>query len=391
MARFKCPACGQPYNGKRCGSCFYENFSDEISCSEHHKETVFDREPSARKQGYQTFTKEKTYTQPTAKPAASRPYTATTTKTGSKKKAPVNRVVRILAVIYGIVILVNVASGLFAAGVRESAVSSFNALAQPEPEPEVIMPAGGTVLYDDGSLLIKADWENGDTYTQRIPIYVQNNTDQDLNVSTQDVYVNGYLLDVSYMSCDAERGETAMSTLRLNEDSMVECGIETVAEITFSLFAYDTASFDTYGESGIVTLTADTPTGFVQPVDDSGELLWEAEGFRVVYRGYRAAGYSSEAFLDGTLQFFIENNTDRSMEFCVAGSTINGGEAELFFWQELLPGTRTVADMYLYSLAELDIDSPDDIQSLEVQLEAQDSDDWEYVLTTKMIPLDIGE
>ena len=38
MARYKCPACGAPYNGRRCQTCYYEQFTEEIAHGNHtHK------------------------------------------------------------------------------------------------------------------------------------------------------------------------------------------------------------------------------------------------------------------------------------------------------------------------------------------------------------------
>lgn len=35
MARYKCPACGAAYNGKRCTACYYEYFTETIAHGNH--------------------------------------------------------------------------------------------------------------------------------------------------------------------------------------------------------------------------------------------------------------------------------------------------------------------------------------------------------------------
>lgn len=38
MARYVCPSCGSPFNGKKCKDCAYESFSEEITHRTHvHK------------------------------------------------------------------------------------------------------------------------------------------------------------------------------------------------------------------------------------------------------------------------------------------------------------------------------------------------------------------
>ena len=38
MARQLCPSCGKPYNGKKCGNCLYEHFTEEIAHGFHTHE-----------------------------------------------------------------------------------------------------------------------------------------------------------------------------------------------------------------------------------------------------------------------------------------------------------------------------------------------------------------
>lgn len=35
MAKYICPSCGAPYNGKKCRNCAYESFSEEIAHNLH--------------------------------------------------------------------------------------------------------------------------------------------------------------------------------------------------------------------------------------------------------------------------------------------------------------------------------------------------------------------
>ena len=35
MARYVCPSCGSPFNGKKCKNCAYESFSEEITHRTH--------------------------------------------------------------------------------------------------------------------------------------------------------------------------------------------------------------------------------------------------------------------------------------------------------------------------------------------------------------------
>ena len=369
MARYKCPSCGQPYNGKVCRSCLYETFSNETSCDVHHKEVIFDETPPVRTLP-KVQTRQTAYTRPQAK----------------KKPSKIGTILRTVLILYIIVLLLNTAFGAVAS-FRE-VTSSFAVV---EPEPEVTFPTGGTVLYEGDGLLVKTDWEDGAAYDGDISVYAQNSTNQDLTVSAQKITVNGYLVDTSYMYCDVPADSTGIGRLRLDEEALADAGIETVAEITFYLTIYNPDSYEAIAETDTITFSAGVPDGFTQPVDDSGTRLLDQDGIRIVCKGYKADPNYPDDVCEGVIQFYVENNTDRCLQIYTPEVLVNQEYADLTLWCELQPGTRTITDMYLYGLEDLNIRSIGDIAVLELTLEVNDRDDYGFSVKTDTLYLDITE
>lgn len=374
MARYKCPSCGASYNGKRCRSCSYENFSDETSCSVHHKEIVFD-------DGNTVGTAPGTQPRQAA-PQKTAPQPAFRKK-AKGKNAKAAKPLRTLLIVYVIFLVLNMAYGAF------SSVREITSHALPEPEPETIsLPAEGIVLYDTDGLVIKADWQDGQEYIGDIAIIAENSTDRNLGISVRDLVVNGYMMDLSYLYCQPQAGATYAGALRLDEEDLKNAGIETIAEISFCLEIYDSDTYEAMAQSDTVTLRAAAPQGFTQPAIEGGTLFWEGEGVSIYFLGYHPDAYHTENFLEGDFQFYIENNSSRTLDVYSIKTRVNAEEADLALWHQLLPGTRAVSRMYLYYLDNLGIDSLNDVQTLELQLEIGDANDWGYAVQTELISVD---
>ena len=126
-------------------------------------------------------------------------------------------------------------------------------------------------------------------------------------------------------------------------------------------------------------------------MDDSGTRLLEQDGIRIVCKGYKPDSYHPDDAYEGVIRFYIENNTDRCLQIYTPEVLVNQEYADLTLWCELQPGIRTITDMYLYGLEDLNISSIDDIAVLELKLAINDRDDYDFSIETHTLYLDITE
>lgn len=396
MARYKCPSCGASYNGKVCRSCLYENYSQETSCSNHHREVIFDDgknvETVPRKETSRMAQELRQATARQVKQVMTQERSTSYPRTQKKKTHPfVKWVVSIMILIFLLTSCQSLFLHSLGRGLRNAFRSSISA-ALPEPEPEPIpIPADGTVLYDGDGLLVVADWRDGQACTGDIPIIAENSTSQNLSIAVRDLVINGYMMDLSYLYCMPAAGTTFAGNLRLDEEDLQNAGIETIEEISFRMNIYDSDTYDTLVETDFVTFHAGVPDGFTQPPLEGGTTIWENGEISIRYLGYQAHSYHTEDFLEGNFLFYLENNTDRTIGIYNPASRINGEEADLNLFCTLQPGTRAVSQVYLYWLEDLGIDSLDDIQTMELHLEIEDVNDWEYAFQTDFIPVDVRQ
>lgn len=361
MARLTCPSCGEPYNGKRCRACLYEQFTEEITHGNHTHEgepLVIDapvRKPVRRKDPF-----------------------------GCEKKTKKKTRGRYGAIIAVVLALAGPVLDIAAEVISDTAESFSYATAEPEP---IAIPEDAMVLYADDDLRILADWKNGQEYADGVRIFVENDTGYDLTVTAEDIIVDGCMMDTSYFYCDSTDGTVSCGTLRLNGDALEDAGISTVGAISFYLDAWEQETYDPITTSERVVLQAGQ-AGTGTRILPEGRLIYEQDGIRVSFLGYREDEYYPGEVYEGTLLFHIENDTERYLEVYSAETLLGGEAVDTALWCQLYPGTRAVSTMYLYALEDMGFASPDDLFPAQVALEITDRDDYDFFTATGRLELD---
>lgn len=362
MERLTCPSCGEPYNGKRCRACLYEQFTKEIAHGNHTHEgepLVIDapvRRPIRRKD---PFGCEK--------------------KTRKPKK-------RLGAAIGAIVLSLWVPIFQFIVGVVTEVADAFS-YESAEPEPDIARPEDALLLAGREDLHIYADWREEQEYTGDIRFFMENLTGYDLTASARDIIVNGCMMESAYLYCEAGEDSTGVGYLRLPQEDLAQAGIQTVEQISFLLEVWEDDSYDTVLETGQITLFA-RPVEGAASTPPEGQLLYDADGITVSFLGYREDEYYPGEVCEGTLLFHIENNTDRYLQVYSAETVLGSESVDTALWCQLYPGTRAVSTMYLYTLEDMGFTSPDDLFPAQVVLEITDRDDYDFLITTGGLALD---
>lgn len=366
MARYKCPCCGEPYNGKRCKNCFYENFTEEIAHGNHSHagEPLVIRQPTPMKKPRATITRE----------SDCKPYV------GKKKEKKIT--LKWLVVV--VVVLLSLVSKI------GEAVGTVN-VSDWLPEYGVTMPLEAAVpevlesgfrLYDDGQVLLVADWGQGQEFKNPISLWMRNDTGLELSAMPESIYVNGYRMEYASFYCETEPGETARGELWLDEEELANCGITDVQQILLDISLVDQENYDLYDRSGLVALEFAVPIGFEQPIDDSGVVLYDRDGVRLIFR--RVVGTACE---DAWLEMYIENNSDRVMDINFGSVAVDDIQAEVYLFCHLEPGTRAITSASLWNLPDVGIDAVSMITEMKVSLELIPEGDWDGLVLTEPLTI----
>lgn len=238
-----------------------------------------------------------------------------------------------------------------------------------------------TVLYDaDGIVVTATGYEEGWTGPE-IKIRVENNSEKNVLVTTASVSVNGYMMPYASLYAEVAAGKKANESLSIMSSELEQSGIETLAELQFYLQIQDPETWETVATSDLLTLTT-SAAPYEQTVDDSGDVLYDANGIKIVCKGLK-----QDIIWDGTVVFYMENNSGKAVSIYAENVSVNGFMQDVGLWSDLREGTKLIDGMSMIDLSDLEIESIDEIKNIEFNLRVVDADTWEDIVTTDVLTL----
>lgn len=211
MARDICPSCGAAYNGRKCRSCLYEHFSEEIAHGNH------------------THTGEPLVIPgPVRRPIRRKDPFGCEKKT--RRKRPLTGFVILLALI-NILLPMLRDWGLD----LETRENSYIAM---EPEP-VMAPEEKVILHQEQGVTIFANSEDFEDFRDGLCVYVEyTGALASVTVSAGDIKVNGCDMPFSALVCKARRGgEIGKGWLELAERDLEANSLEELQTLSMTLTA----------------------------------------------------------------------------------------------------------------------------------------------------------
>ena len=275
MARYKCPACGSSYNGRKCRECLYVPMKDDITMTGASVDAEFSGEHSRGQRN--------THSQRNTR--------------SSGKKNPAMIAVAVMVLISTVMpMLANTVLGqidLFLSSSRrpeypatsyydseevavptvgeividipqieipeieipEIEIPDVDRFVEPDSYPsrspnqaqltDVEMPENGTVLFENAGIRIMTDWVPGEPYPGDLPIYVQNTSINGLIVVEKDPQFNGNPMRNSSLYIEVLPGETAMSLLWEDLSSVSNFYTTQQRKLSFRMEIWDADTYET--------------------------------------------------------------------------------------------------------------------------------------------------
>lgn len=209
MAKYKCPSCGEVYNGRKCRSCLYEHFTEEIAHGNHTHEgepLVIDapvRKPLPRKN---PFGCEKQ----------------------TRKKNSTAVFVLLLAIVNFLMpVLGNLWNRLEA---TERPAASITAT----PEP-ILQPENMVIFHQEDGITIFTTPEQLAHPTKDFSLSVHNESDMAVTVSAGEIQINGIALPHAALVCKARPGEIGRGWLETDAKEWEAAGIQRIHTLSFDL------------------------------------------------------------------------------------------------------------------------------------------------------------
>ena len=238
-----------------------------------------------------------------------------------------------------------------------------------------------TVLYEaDGVKVTATGYEDG-WMGPEIKILVENDSSKNVLVTSASVSANGYMMPSAALYAEVAAGKKANETLSIMSSELDQSGIEMVAELQFYLQIQDPETWETITTSDLLTLTT-SAAPYEQPVDDSGDVLYDSDGIRIICKGLK-----QDIIWDGTVVFYMENNSGKEISIYAENVSVNGFMQDVGLWSDLRPSTKIIDGMSMIDLSDLEIENIDQIENIEFNLRIVDANTWEDIVTTDVLTL----
>ena len=238
-----------------------------------------------------------------------------------------------------------------------------------------------TVLYEaDGVKVTATGYEDG-WMGPEIKILVENDSSKNVLVTSASVSANGYMMPSAALYAEVAAGKKANETLTIMSSELDQSGIEMLAELQFYLQIQDPETWETITTSDLLTLTT-SAAPYEQPVDDSGDVLYDSDGIRIICKGLK-----QDIIWDGTVVFYMENNSGKEISIYAENVSVNGFMQDVGLWSDLRPNTKIIDGMSMIDLSDLEIENIDQIENIEFNLRIVDANTWEDIVTTDVLTL----
>lgn len=238
-----------------------------------------------------------------------------------------------------------------------------------------------TVLYDAGGVKVTATGYADGWIGPEITVLVENNTEQNLLITTNALSVNGYMMPYTSLYADVAAGKKSNESISLMSSQLEQAGITTIAELQFYIQVQNSESWDTLAESELISLPT-SAYGYEQPIDDSGDVVYENGGIKVVCKGLK-----QDLVWDGTIVFHMANVSGQPITIYAENVSVNGFMQDVGLWSDLRDYTCLVDGMHLLDLSDLALESIDQVENIEFNLRIVNSDTWDEIATTDVISL----
>lgn len=236
-----------------------------------------------------------------------------------------------------------------------------------------------TVLYEADGVKVTATGLEEGFFGTEVKFLLENNSDKNVLITSDSVSVNGFMMSGASLYTEVSAGKKANDTMSFMSSELEQAGIETMAQIQFYLKIQDPDSWDTINTSELLTLGT-SAADYVQPVDDSGEVVYNEKGFKIVCKGLK-----QDLIWDSTVVFYMENNSDQEVSIYAENVSVNGFMQDVSLWSDLRPDTKIIDGMSMLDLEDLEIESIDQIQNIEFSLRIVDANTWKEIVTTDPI------
>ena len=242
-----------------------------------------------------------------------------------------------------------------------------------------------TVIFDERGIKVTAKELNmKGTFGPELKLLIENDSGLDLTFQCRGASVNGYMVE-TMMSVDVANGKKANDSLTFSNSDIKLCGIDTIANLCFSLHIFDSNTWDTFIDTAEIELRTSNYEGYAFTYDDAGQVAYEGNGVKIVVKGVS----SDSSWFGPSVIVFIQNNADRMITVQARNVSVNGFMVEPIFSSDVAAGKVAIDDLTLMN-SDIEANGIESIDEVELSFHVFYEDTWDDIVDTPSMVFSFG-
>lgn len=237
------------------------------------------------------------------------------------------------------------------------------------------------VLYDENSIKITALGMEDGLFGTELKLLLENNSDKSITVQARNANVNGFMVS-TMMSVDIAAGKKANDSLTFETSGLKDCGIESIATMEFFFHIFDTESWDAIVDTDVIAINTSIASTYTQAVDDSGEILVEEGGVKIVGKGLS----DDDSVWGPGVILYIENNSEKDVTVQVRDVSINGFMVDSSMSTDIVAGKKAMSAVQFFS-TDLEENAITDITNVELYFHIFNLGSWDTIFDSDVITI----
>ncbi|MDD3613958.1 MAG: hypothetical protein PHT05_09340 [Clostridia bacterium] len=249
---------------------------------------------------------------------------------------------------------------------------------KPSPIEEILVDEELVFDDEDIKIWVKSFDDNG-IFGPSLELLIENNREEDIMVQVRGTTVNDVVVNTIF-SVNVSAGKEASKDITLMQSSLDKAGIELVKDIELRFVISDGGNWATILATDPIKISTSVDPSFKQEYDDSGQLILDQDGIRIIVRGID----NEDTLWGASVELFIENNQDQGIRVQAKDVSVNGFAIDSLLSSEIPASKKAYAEI---SFAEADLKEHDikTIEEIEMVLHISEIESWDSLLISDPI------
>ena len=238
-----------------------------------------------------------------------------------------------------------------------------------------------TVLFEYNGIKVTAKEITEDWLGPELKVLIENDTDENINVSLDEIAVNDYMVS-AWLYEDVAAGKKSNATFEIWSSTLSNAGISNIGKIDFYFRVINSDNYNTIYESKEIELKTSLYDEMDSEANDVGTELLNQNGIRIVGKGVNDSLWGQGVLL------YIENNSDKNIIVSTDNLSVNGYMVNGYLYSTIMSNKKAIETVILSStdLEDNDIES---IEDLALSFDIINADTWMNIFSSDEITVNI--